>query len=528
MKKEIKEIMDGASPEELQRFEKDIPEEAELPSGVSAETISAKAKEKAGIASAKSAKVLKPVSRKRKVRAFVLIAACIALAAIVTGAVSIALNRANSKEPGNGYTDTPTGSNGYNDGVIGGGTAENGSSLGLLDKITGMLSPSRGDATAEGSFSYSGGYIAEASGEMLPSEDPVAPGQNGISAGTLTSKEWKDATLANFSAWKTKLNDNEWYSLAKQHNINAGHAIPVHVTSKDAAVYNAKVELLSGGKTIFTGKTGVDGYVFLFYGIDGNKAVPDSIKIGDTVTKLEAVEDGKAVEIALADGAVEAKALDLMLMIDTTGSMGDELEYLKVELADMVERIAKTNETLSIRVSVNFYRDEGDEYIVKYYDFRSDIAECVSQIGSQRASGGGDYPEAVHTALDNAVNGHQWRNEAVKLCFLVLDAPSHDGEAIDASLRATLDSAAAQGIRIIPVASSGVDTNTEFLLRSFAAITGGTYIFLTNDSGIGGDHKDAEVGEADVEALNECMIRVVCEYIGQKYVKPAIQQGNVQ
>ena len=74
--------------------------------------------------------------------------------------------------------------------------------------------------------------------------------------------------------------------------------------------------------------------------------------------------------------------------------------------------------------------------------------------------------------------------------------------------------AAKQGIRIIPVASSGVDLTTEIILRSFAASTGGTYIFITDDSGVGGGHKEAEVGEHVVETLNECMIRVSCEYCG--------------
>ena len=77
-----------------------------------------------------------------------------------------------------------------------------------------------------------------------------------------------------------------------------------------------------------------------------------------------------------------------------------------------------------------------------------------------------------------------------------------------------MKTAAEQGIRIIPVASSGVDGETEFLLRSWALMTGGTYIFITNDSGIGGGHKEAEVGEHTVEFLNECMIRVACEYCG--------------
>ena len=70
------------------------------------------------------------------------------------------------------------------------------------------------------------------------------------------------------------------------------------------------------------------------------------------------------------------------------------------------------------------------------------------------------------------------------------------------------------GIRLIPVASSGVDTETEFLLRSWATMTGGTYTFLTNHSGVGNDHLEPTIGEYEVEKLNDLMIRVINEYCG--------------
>ncbi len=48
-------------------------------------------------------------------------------------------------------------------------------------------------------------------------------------------------------------------------------------------------------------------------------------------------------------------------------------------------------------------------------------------------------------------------------------------------------------------------------------MTGGTYIFLTDDSGIGYSHRSPSTESYDVETLNECMIRVVCEYCGLEY-----------
>ena len=73
---------------------------------------------------------------------------------------------------------------------------------------------------------------------------------------------------------------------------------------------------------------------------------------------------------------------------------------------------------------------------------------------------------------------------------------------------------AKQGIRLIPLASSGVDTETEFLLRSWSVMTGGTYTFLTNHSGIGNSHLEPTIGAYEVEKLNDLLARVISEYCG--------------
>lgn len=334
------------------------------------------------------------------------------------------------------------------------------------------------------------------------------------SAGMLTAGEWKDTEA--MADWVQKLSEKEdWAAFVKERGLNTANFVKVTVTDGEKKCFNAKVELTDGQNTLFTARTDIHGCAYLFYSINGEDAAPIQVKVGNAAVGVDGNAD---LTIDAADAGVKVTALDLMLMVDTTGSMGDELEYLKAELSDMVQRISQETDSLSIRVSVNFYRDEGDEYVVRYFDFREDINECLEQIWQQSADGGDDFPEAVHTALENAVSGHTWREDAVKLCFLVLDAPPHseqEVQGVNASLRKSVLQAAGQGIRIIPVASSGVDSETEFLLRSYALLTGGTYVFLTDDSGIGNGHKDPDVDETvTVELLNDCMVRIVCEYCG--------------
>ena len=210
----------------------------------------------------------------------------------------------------------------------------------------------------------------------------------------------------------------------------------------------------------------------------------------------------------LAEDKALPKQLDVMFVFDTTGSMGDELMYLQKEFADIADQVADQ----STRFSVNFYRDQGDDYIVNSNEFITDISAVSALINDQYASGGGDYEEAVDLALKDAILDHKWRDEAVKLVFLILDAPPHDTPETAENLKEAVQYASKHGIRIIPIASSGVDKKTEAFLRSIAMITGGTYTFLTDDSGIGESHLEPTIGSYTVEALNKLIVRLIKQY----------------
>ena len=68
-----------------------------------------------------------------------------------------------------------------------------------------------------------------------------------------------------------------------------------------------------------------------------------------------------------------------------------------------------------------------------------------------------------------------------------------------------------------PVASSGVNGEAELTMRATAQITGGRYIFLTNDSGIGNPHAEPHIPCYVVTKLQGAMIRMVeSEMIGHR------------
>ena len=69
-----------------------------------------------------------------------------------------------------------------------------------------------------------------------------------------------------------------------------------------------------------------------------------------------------------------------------------------------------------------------------------------------------------------------------------------------------------KGIKIIPIVASDANKNVEFLMRYFAISTNGTYVFLTDDSGIGNSHIKPTTKDFKVEKLNNLIIKLIKEY----------------
>lgn len=341
-----------------------------------------------------------------------------------------------------------------------------------------------------------------------------------LEPGQLTAGEWGD--LEHWEFWCTLFSGQTlWEEYRSRWGLNTGGRVVAAVDYEGNPVRDITVDIESADRTIlYRAKTDVTGTAYLFMqpGIQTNDSLLVRIVAGDTVIAQQKIvySEGDTVSFSLSASPQDGSdAMDLLFMVDATGSMCDELEYLKAEIANVVGRVASVGTNGSIRASVNFYRDRGDDYIVRSFPFTEDLRTVQEQIDKQYCDGGGDYPEAVHSALESAINDHRWSSAAsARLLFLVLDAPPHRNGQIPSQIRSLVRTAAENGIRIIPVASSGVDKETEFILRSFGIMTGGTYLFLTDHSGIGNNHLEPTIGEYEVEYLNELLVKVIRRYGG--------------
>ncbi|MBQ5316225.1 MAG: hypothetical protein J6I96_01600 [Oscillospiraceae bacterium] len=214
------------------------------------------------------------------------------------------------------------------------------------------------------------------------------------------------------------------------------------------------------------------------------------------------------VDVVFDGGYKAYPDMQIMFIVDTTGSMGDELMFLQSDFTAIAEAVG----TDHAEFSVNFYKDKEDTYVTRTHPFSKDIKDISRILNSEYAEGGGDEPEAVSEILDECMHSQYWKGDTVKLAFLIFDAPPHSDSHSLKVLEKAMKSASAQGIRVIPVVSSNGARETELFGRGLAIFTGGTYVFLTDDSGIGESHLEPIIGHYEVESLYDLIIRLINEY----------------
>jgi hypothetical protein len=359
-------------------------------------------------------------------------------------------------------------------------------------------------ATTASPSEAKGGKIArDAEEDSAPAKIAKRPEQN-LQSGTLTAGSFDD----NLNPWVFDKFVDQVRShpdLSQLASAFAGQRTVLRVQdAQGRPVANAKVEI--DGKQLMTR---TDGRVVWVQGWDSGsqgrgKATVSHGNSKKTVSINDQIE--QLVTLSDAQGSLPTK-LDIALVIDATGSMGDEMEYLKVEIRDIAEAISRHFPNVDQRYALVVYRDNGDQYTTRVFDFTGDLDAFQRDLSAQSAGGGGDYPEAMDAAM-KAAEKLSWRKDGTaRVTFLVADAPPHSND-VDDTLDA-VDGLRSQGVAVYPVASSGVAGEAEFVMRAAAMLTGAQYLFLTDDSGVGNPHAEPHIPCYTVEQLAPLMVRAV-------------------
>lgn len=347
----------------------------------------------------------------------------------------------------------------------------------------------------------------------LSSPGIVRPGsRHQPQSGTLTAGDHDD--LLNPELYDAYVRRSDLgQSIRDLPRVDTGQILTVAVRDQQGQpIPFAQVVLTCADGNSIRLATQADGRVDFFPALDNlGQNVSIAVRHAGRLSPARAVTiaqalGGQQVGFTLPNRATAARKMDLVLAIDTTGSMGDEIRYLQSELRAILDALRRSHPDLDLRVGFVFYRDIGDEYVTQTVPLTADFGAAQGVLAQQGAGGGGDYPEAMDQAMIRAV-GLDWRPDAVKSLLLVADAPPHDDK-VGLTWRAA-EVARAKRIHIVPVAASGVADTAEYAMRAMAALTQSRYIFLTDDSGVGNPHAPPAVDCYQVTRLDALLRRVL-------------------
>jgi len=149
-------------------------------------------------------------------------------------------------------------------------------------------------------------------------------------------------------------------------------------------------------------------------------------------------------------GMTNQSRIDVVFVLDTTGSMGGLIQAAKEKIWSIATTLAQAQSAPEIRMGLVAYRDRGDAYVTRLVDLSSDLDSMYATLMDFQAEGGGDGPESVNQALQDAVNEISWSQDSgtYKVVFLVGDAPPHMDYPDDVKYPVTLAAARQQGIVI--------------------------------------------------------------------------------
>ncbi len=178
-----------------------------------------------------------------------------------------------------------------------------------------------------------------------------------------------------------------------------------------------------------------------------------------------------------------AAQVDVVFVLDTTGSMGGLIQAAKEKIWAIANTLALADPAPDIRMGLIGYRDRSDEYITKSTRLTDDLDAVYTDLMTFDANGGDDTPESVNQALHEAVSKMKWRDtdDTYRVVFLVGDAPPHMDYKDDVKYAESCKRAAEAGIYVNTI-QCGAIPETEPIWREIAAKAEGRY-FRVEQSG---------------------------------------------
>ena len=378
-----------------------------------------------------------------------------------------------------------------------------------------------------GTKMYSGaaaGTVAPAAMDaaaVLPGVGPVAgpiqPVQPVEQAGLRAGSVDDNADFADFLTYLARIHD---LGIATRDFDPTGRIVVAVTGTTGLPVAGAQVTVTADGAAIASLRTTADGtarFLPALYGAaQATEATEYTFTTGDA-SAVAAPGSTVALQAAVAGGGPDPVALDVMFLLDATGSMGDEIGRLKDTIDAVAAQVDGFDSKPDVRFAMTLYRDQGDMFVTSTFDFTSDIGAFRAALNDVVAEGGGDYPEALEEGLASALSEPSWRDPAstLQLVFLVADAPPHIDRQVPVAYPAAVVDAVSRGIKVFPIASSESDDQAEAAFREIAAATGARFVFLSYGALGAATGESTDIAATDYEELplDALVVRLIAEQL---------------
>ena len=327
----------------------------------------------------------------------------------------------------------------------------------------------------------------------------------------------------------------EEYSTVPHLNLDISERIIFYVKdTNNLSIPNVQIIIKSGGNIITRGTTLADGSFRFFpslFSRDLNNfevLVQDPAsgrKTGDQFTRngRRQIDLNIGTERELEDRT----PLDILFILDTTGSMGEEIQRLKATIQLIHLNLSSLSTKPHLRFGLVLYKDYGDEeYRTQIVHLTDNLDEFQKELNMVEAYGGGDTPEDLQAALEDSMKEIRWNPTGLRIAFVITDAPPHldYGQEYDYT-RASVE-AKERGIKIHTVGTGGLPLDGEYILRQISQFTSGRYIFLTygergeSEGGIAGSVSHHTGANFQTDKLEAIIIRFAKEELSYLSDRP--------
>jgi hypothetical protein len=309
----------------------------------------------------------------------------------------------------------------------------------------------------------------------------------------------------------------------RAHTVDVSERYILSVTNgQQQPVLDARVRIFDGQRQVFEGRTYAGGKTIFFPNAIGVSQNAGELRVliekGNSSTEgtlTRGQNDSPSFVLRDAEALPKTPRLDVLFLLDATGSMGDEISQIQQTIVSIAERIDQIQPRPVLRFGLVAYRDRGDDYVTRINNFTPNVDEFRGQLLNTSAGGGGDDPESLNEGLHAAIQRVGWADDAVRLTFLVADAPPHLDYAQDYDYVAESQAAVSKGVKVYTIAASNSGDEAEYIMRQISQQTLARFIFLTYQQGQNaGTPGDTTIHQVDpdnftVERLDDLVVQTV-------------------